>query len=59
MQDLSLDLLPLGTIVEEEKLDLTNELFFSPVNAILLHLEGAFNVSQKQISVIQLLVRLG
>ena len=58
VQHLSLDLLPLGSIVEEEQLDLAHELLLPLVNIILLHLKRALHVPQQQVCVVQLLVGL-
>ena len=47
MQDLRLNLLPLGPVVEEQKLDLAHDLVLALANLILLHLERALDISQQ------------
>ena len=47
VQDLSLDLTPLGAVIEEEKLNLANDLILTLSNLVLLHLERAFDVPQQ------------
>ena len=58
MQDLGLDLLPLRPIVQQEQLDLPDEFLLPPIYIILLHLEGALDIAQEQVCVIQLLICL-
>ena len=58
MQNLRFDLLPLSTIIQEQKLDLPNQSFLAFVDIILLHLKCPFHISQKQVRIIQLLIRL-
>ena len=58
MQDLGLDLLPLRPIVQQEQLDLPDEFLLPPIYIILLHLEGALDIAQEQVRVIQLLICL-
>ena len=58
MQNLRFNLLPLGPIIQQQKLDLPDQPFLTFVDIILLHLKRPFHISQKQVSVIQLLIRL-
>ena len=47
VEDLGLDLAPLGAVVQQQELDLAHQLLLSLVDGVLLHLEGAFDIFQE------------